>query len=83
MRLQFIPAEGTGDDGRLVGWTAVLGEDWDYKVAAEFAPNWIGLSVESYHPTNSFGLVTFEYFLIDGAFSARSSYFGEYWSLDG
>ena len=86
LRLQFIPAKRTGDDGRLVGWAAAPGEDWvkvwDYKVAAEFAPNLIGLSVDSYHPV-SFGPVTFEYFLIDGAFPARSSYFGEYWSLDG
>ena len=87
LRLQFIPAKGTDEKGRLVGWAAAPGEDWvkvwDYKVAEEFAPNRIGLSVESYHPTNSFGPVTFEYFLIDGAFPTRSSYFGEYWSLDG
>ena len=87
LRLQFIPAKRTGDNGRLVGWAAAPGEDWvkvwDYKMAAEFAPNRIGLSVESFHGDYSYGPVTFEYFLIDGAFPARSSYFGEYWSLDG
>ena len=87
LRLQFIPAVNSGEEGRLVGWAAAPGEDWekvwDYKAAPEFAPNRIGLSVESYHGGNSFGPVTFEYFLIDGAFPARSSYFGEYWSLSG
>ncbi len=79
LRLQFIPAPAGADHSTLIFSYAAEGqawtEAWRYDAPANFSPNLIGLTADSYHGNQATGPMVFDYFRIQGKGPALSDEF--------
>lgn|GEM_PF-1413270 len=78
-RLRFEPAANTSDHSSLMlsySTDGVIWKDaWNYAAPADFTPDRIGLTADSYLGENSFGPVSFDYFKVIGDGPAVSDLF--------